>query len=350
MDDDQSDRRPRSATISDVARHAGVSIKTVSRVINGERYVSAATAERVRQAVDELDYRPNPSARSLAADQSFQIALWHGLIESGISTYYTKVQNSFVSACRNLNFEPLLDPLDIDSPRLVDEAFRLVRSMRLQNIVMTPPFSDNEELIARLEDERIRFVRVSPSAEDNRPYVTTNDRDAARSLTAFLIENGHRRIGFISSLAGHGAAARRESGYRAALADGDIEPDAELIVPGEFTFESGVASGRRLIELEDRPTAIFAANDDMAAGVIHVAHASGLKLPGDLSVVGFDDTAIGRYIYPGLTTIAQPIREMTEAAVRYLVECCLPGQADPAPLAETFPCRLVVRDSVAPPG
>jgi LacI family transcriptional regulator len=340
---------PGAATIRDVAERAGVSIKTVSRVINGEPYVSATTAARVQSAAKALSYRPRLSARSLAGQRSREIALWHGVIGSGISTYYTTTENRFVSACREADFGPILDPLDPHSPRLIEQAMASLGERRPAGVIMTPPLSDNEELLAHLDDRGIDFVCVSPVRETaDRSFATTDDFAAGREMTEHLIGLGHRRIAFVTGLPDHGATARRMEGFLAAHREHDIPVDSELVVPGRQSFESGASAGRMLLTLPEPPTAIFAANDDMAVGVVHVAHDMNIRIPEEISIAGFDDTPIARYIYPCISTVRQPIGEMIGAAVSYLVEHVRDKDGTPPePLAARFPCSLVIRDSTA---
>jgi LacI family transcriptional regulator len=341
--------RPLAATIFDVAERAGVSIKTVSRVINNQQYVSAATAKRVRNAAAELDFVPNPAARNLGGRRSFHVALWHGVLKSGISGYYTEVQNKFVSACWDNGYGADLDPLEPDSSRHADDVFAVLTAKRPSGVVLTPPFSDNDEFLTQLDTKHLAYVRVSPSDQGiEKSFVAVEERSAAHEMTEHLIELGHRRIGFITGRLDHGAAAQRTDGYVDAYRSRGIPIDENLILTGRFTFESGMEAAHRLLANPERPTAIFAANDDMAVGVIHVAHEMNLSVPGDLSVAGFDDTPIAEYIYPTLTTMQQPIGKMMHASVRYLVEDAQrPGAK---PLRKTFKCSLVVRNSVAPPG
>ncbi len=348
---ERQQRKSGAVTIYDVAARANVSIKTVSRVINGEPNVREETADRVRLAARELYYRPNLSARSLRAERSFQVALWHGLYGGGISSYYTTIQNSFVRICTEMGFGAVLDPIDLAEKRIIRSAIASLAEKRPCGVVMTPPFSDNEELLLQLEGTKTAFVCVSPAIEyADRPFVTTDDLESARAMTDYLIDYGHRRIGFISGDPDHGAAARRVVGYRAALRVRGIPIDDRLVTTGGFNFESGAESARKLLSLRERPTAIFAANDDMAAGVVYIAHDLGLRVPDDLSVAGFDDTAIARYIHPGITTIHQPIREMTRTAIEYLViRARQPDGGEMDLLARRIPCRLVIRESVGPP-
>lgn len=336
-----------AATIHDVARRAGVSIKTVSRVINGEPHVRAQTAERVQDAVRELNYRPNLSARSLSGTRSYQVALWSGMHDGGISTYYSAVQNSFVAACLRRRYGPVFDPIDPGSPDLLNIAVAAVAEKRPCGIVITPPFADYETLLGRLDNMGIAYTLVSPARESaDRAFVTTDDEGAARAMTEKLIALGHSRIGFVSGHPDHGAAAKRQAGFLDALKRANIPAEAQLMSQGNFTFESGVESARWFLSRPEPPTAIFASNDDMAVGVLHHALDSGMRVPADLSVAGFDDTAIARYIFPSLTTVHQPIPEMIHAAVDYLV---LRANGEAAGnLASRFPCSIVMRDSVGP--
>ena len=335
-------------TIHEVAALAGVSIKTVSRVMNGEPYVRAETADRVRSAASELNYRPNMSARNLATERSYQVALWHGLHGGGISSYYITIQNSFVKACMDMAFGPVLDPLDMASQNVIDNALASLAEKRPCGVVLTPPFSDNEELIARLADTNTAFVCLSPSDENTgRSFVATDDKRGARELTEYILDRGHTRIGFISGHPEHGAAMRRLAGFREAHDRRGIPIDDRLVTRGLFTFSSGADTVGKLLSLKDRPTAVFAANDDMAAGVVFRAHEMGLDIPNDLSVAGFDDTAIARYIYPGITTVHQPLDEMIRASVEHLVKRAQKRNGDaPESLSKRFSCRLVVRESV----
>lgn len=340
--------RPTAATIFDVAERAGVSIKTVSRVINNQQYVSAATAERVRNAAAELDFMPNPAARHLGSKRSSHVALWHGVLETGFSSYYTEVQNRFVSACWDSGYGADLDPLEPESSRHAADVFAVLTAKRPCGVVLTPPFADNEEFLAQLERKRIAYVRISPSDRSiGKAFLAINERDAAREMTEHLIDRGHRRIGFITGRSDHGAAALRTDGYLDACHGRGIPIDENLIVPGRFTLRSGIEAAGRLLTSPERPTAIFAANDDMAVGVIHVAHDMNLAIPGDLSVAGFDDTSLAEYIYPALTTMRQPIGKMMQAAVKYLAEEA--QQPDRKLLRRTFRCSLVVRNSVTSP-
>ena len=291
------------------------------------------------------------SARSLAGQRSREIALWHGIIGTGISSYYTTTENRFVEACRDAEFGPILDPFDPESAQLIEQALASLGEKRPAGIVMTPPISDNEELLAHLIERDIDFVCISPADEqDGRSFATTDDFVAGYEMTEYLIGLGHRRIGFVTGLPDHGATARRLDGYLAAHREHDITVDETLLIPGKHTFDSGARAGRILLSMVQRPTAIFAANDDMAVGVVHAAHDMKLRIPEDISIAGFDDTPMAQYVYPCISTVRQPIDQMIRAAVDYLVARVRDRTAgESEPLAARFPCSLVIRDSTAPP-
>lgn len=336
-------------TIHDVASRAGVSIKTVSRVINREPNVRAETARRVQEAIHKLKYRPNPAARNLASQQAYLVNV---LYDNPSDNYMVSVLNGVLSACETAHYGVLLTPVDVASPKLIDQVHETVSQHRVSGLVLTPPLCDHEPLLGALDAEGIDYVAIAPRDEGRDiPFVAVDDRRAGHDLTEYLLGRGHRRIGFIRSHPLHGAAARRLQGYLDAHRENNVPVDERLIASGLFSFESGVEGGRRLLHLRQRPTAIFASNDDMAAGVMHAAQEMGLAVPGELSVAGYDDTPIARYVYPSLTTVRQPIRAMAQGAIECLIRSIRrrSGLASDGPVTQRFEYELVIRNSVAPP-
>jgi LacI family transcriptional regulator len=306
-----------NATIDDVAKLAGVSIKTVSRVANKEPNVRAATREKVEQVMRQLDYRPNLSARSLAGKRSYVLGL---LYDNPSANYVIDVQNGVLSTCRAQGYDLLIHPCSYTDPGLVTEVSDLIRQTRIDGLILTPPLSDVHAIIELLGETRIPYVRIAPALEKNRsPYVETNDQQAAYKMTRTLIDYGHKRIAFICGHPDHRAVAYRYEGYKAALADAGLPLDSKLVIQGYNSFESGEECARILLGARPRPSAIFASNDDMAAGVMLIAHEMGLNIPADLSVVGFDDTPVAHQIWPSLTTVRQPIQEMARQATELLL-------------------------------
>ena len=326
-----------SVTVDDVAAQAGVSIKTVSRVLNNEPNTSEKTRAKVMAAIELLKYQPNPSARRLASKRSDLIML---VYDNPSDNYLINIQQGALDACRRYFYSLLLQPCDYRAEGLAEQIAQAARQRACAGVVLTPPVSDVPALIDALDRGDMPYVRLAPSYPSVKGLeVSTDDRSAARDMTRYLIGLGHRRIGFVAGHPDHGAAHERLRGYCDALAEGGLQVDDSLVEQGLHSFDSGVHCGDRLLDRADRPSAIFAGNDDMAAGVLYAAHARGVKVPDELSVAGYDDTPLSRQTWPKLTTLRQPIRDMAYAAVEQLVS------REPQARVRTLGYEIVVRDS-----
>jgi len=332
-----------SVTIHQVAERAGVSIKTVSRVLNHEINVRAETKERVQAAIAELKYRPNPSARNLAGNHGYNIAL---LYDNPSPSYLMDLQRGALESCRAEGFHLILQPCTYLSRDLAREIASLVEESRIPGVILSPPLSDMAGLLDQLEELGVQHSRIAPiDVARGGPYVAVDDRGASYDLIRHLIELGHRRIGIIKGHPDHGAGHWRYEGYLKAMHHYNLPVEDELIAQGYFDFDSGMAAARQLLALKDRPTAIFAGNDDMAAGVLHIAHDLGIDVPGQLSVAGFDDTPLSRHVWPSLTTVRQPVADMARLATMQLIDLVRKrGQSGEHPAPSMF-CSLVIRDS-----
>ncbi|MBL8550255.1 MAG: LacI family DNA-binding transcriptional regulator [Hyphomonadaceae bacterium] len=332
------------ANIHDVAAHAGVSIKTVSRVLNREPNVTPKTRDRVLDAVQALSYRPNIFARSLASERSFIIGV---IFDNPSAGYVAGIQYGALAKCREEGYHLLVEVFSEGEKDLGERVLTLVRESLLHGIIVTPPLSDSPEVLSALKESGTRFVRIAPErAMPDTLEVRIDDAKAAFDMTSHLIGLGHRRIGFIIGHPGHGAANQRFMGYKAALENAGIKLDPKLCVQGYFSYQSGMEAAERLLTLKNRPTAIFASNDDMAAAVLSTAHKHGLRTPEDLSVSGFDDTLIAQVVWPKLTTCRQPIAEMAAQAVSMLAQ---PPADKDAPKEALLEHELVIRESTAAP-
>lgn len=340
------------ATIRDVAKRAKVSLKTVSRVINNEPAVLERTRSKVQRAIEQLDYQPDMSARSLRSAQSFAL----GVVYDNPNPYYIiSVQNGVLSVCRQTGFGLQIHPCDSSSPQLAEELIDLVRRSRLAGLVLAPPMSERMELIQFLADNGVKFVRILSAAEDPRdgfPCVYVDDRDAAYDITEHLIQLGHQRIGFLWGGESHRSSPERFKGYESALLDYGIPINNKLIVHGDYSFDDGFRGARKLLALKDRPTAIFGSNDEIAAGVLAAAKSSGLDVPYDLSIAGFEDSPFSKQSWPALTTAKQATEEIARhATLRLITEL---RRDTPGALMETavenkgFSPELVIRGSTAP--
>lgn len=302
--------------IEDVARKAGVSMKTVSRVLNDEPNVRDGTRQRVQEAAKSLDYHPHLSARSLAGQRSYFIAL---LYDNPSANYIMEVLAGVMEACDRHAYNMILTSLFYSDPAFLDNAMSRVVHSRADGVVLTPPLTEDDALMDRLRQQGIPFASVSPKQRDGRLGVTMDERRATCELVSHLVDQGHTRIAHIKGHPLHGASEWRLDGYRDALQRAGIAFDPALVIDGAFTFDSGVAGARALLDMATPPTAIFAGNDDCAAGVLNVAYERGIPVPQALSVCGFDDTPTSHQISPSLTTVHQPSREMGRIAATELI-------------------------------
>ncbi|MCJ8158287.1 LacI family DNA-binding transcriptional regulator [Sphingomonas sp. LaA6.9] len=327
-------------TIRDVSETAGVSIKTVSRVLNKERYVREETRLKVEAAIEQLGFRPSAAARALAGKRSFQIAL---LYDNENAYYVFDLLAGARRCCLENGFRLIFQPCDIHSPRLLDDVRALIDETHLDGIILPPPLADVAALIDELHRRDVAFVRISPGTEpDASSSVFIDDRAAAEAMTARLIALGHRRIGFVLGHPDHASTADRVEGYRAALVAHGIAEDPAIIQPGRYDFESGRVAGAALLDLSEPPTAIFASNDEMAAGVLAVAHERDIAVPETLSIAGFDDTTLCRLVWPPLTTVHQPSQDLAYFATALLID----GQAEIRRRKLAF--AVIERGSTAP--
>ena len=316
MKEPRGPRRQRNVpTINDVAAQAGVSPMTVSRVINHEANVRDETRRRVEEAIAALNYRPSAAARTLAGGDEIRI----GLLHSNPSFAYLSafLVGSLDQASRS-NVQIVVEKCDDD--RSEQTAIEHLLRGRVDGIVLPPPLSDSPSVLTALAATDLPVVAVATGhAPEWAMSVSIDDRQAAYDMTRHLGALGHHRIGFITGNPNLTASAERLEGYRAALIDLKLAEAPELIAEGLFTYRSGLDAADQLLELADPPSAIFASNDDMAAAAVAIAHRRGLDVPGDLTVCGFDDTALATTIWPELTTIRQPVIDMSRMAIDMLV-------------------------------
>ncbi|WP_293399997.1 LacI family DNA-binding transcriptional regulator [Phenylobacterium sp.] len=301
-----------TTTIKDVAARAGLSVMTVSRVLNGERHVSDQARDKVQEAIEALGYRRNVFARGLPGSRSFLIAM---LIPEIIPDYVAEFQQGAVEQCRSAGYHLVVQPFDSRTGMAAQAVAAAVASLRPDGFLLIPPVSDDLAVLDTLDEAGVPYARLAPSVQPQRgASVAVDEVEAARAMTSALFELGHRRIGFIGGPPDHGASAWRLEGYRRALAECGLAADPQLIAPGDFLFATGEAGAEALLGLAEPPTAIFAGNDDMALGVMATAQRLGLSVPGDVSVAGFDGGEISTLTWPQLTTVRQPVQAMAAAA------------------------------------
>lgn len=330
-------------TIRDVAKRAGVSVKTVSRVLNQEPMVNENTRTRVEKVIAQLEYVPNISAQRLARGRAKVIAL---LFDNVSQTYLNDVLKGCFQEARETGFGVLTYPCDVQKIQDRQAILQLAAQRRVDGFIFTPPCDNVVELLQDLTRLNVPFVRLSP--RNHRlpyPHVRIRDYESAISLTEYLITLGHRRIGFIMGSQDHSASEARLDGFRDALKKHKIQLDEKLVCSGDWTFAAGMTGARKLLGCETRPTAIFASNDDIAAGVLFTAHQLGIRVPEQLTVTGFDDVPLAQQVWPPLTTMRQPILQIAQMATHLLTD--LIKKHPVKTVHYDLPTELVIRESSA---
>jgi LacI family transcriptional regulator len=340
-------RRPKRSTLADIAAAAGVSIKTASRVIRREP-ASAETRARVERAVAELGYRPITAPRSAASDRSYLVGLLH---LPPIATFVSGLIMGASEQARHEGYHLIVEACSVGTPEERAEWVRqLVIQSNLDGMILAPPLGDDPVILAALIELGLPICSIAPGdTVSDRASVAIDDRGAAREVTERLLALGHRQIAFLTGAGGRSTTNRRLAGFQDAVT---AVPDARaVVVEGDYSFRSGFEAGQDLLAGPDAPTAVFASNDEMAAGILVAAHKLGLEMPLQLSVFGFDDGVIANAVWPPLSTVRQPMHEMGSAAVSLLIAGSLrpsSGGADKEPRHLQIPYQIVERETSGP--
>lgn len=336
---EKTDKQP---TINDVARIAGVSKKTVSRVINRSSQLTLGTRQKVEEVIAELGYVPNPQARALAFRRNFLIGLLH---DNPNAQTVLNVQEGVLDAIRDTDFALVVRPVDRHSPHMLADIRGFLEKQRLHGVLILPPISENDDLAALCREIDCGYVRMgSAKLDDHEHLVQSDDRKAVEAAVDYLVEMGHRRIGLIAGPEGFRSAAERRAGFDAAMKRHNLSVPDELVAQGTYRFDSGIAAGEKLLRADQKPTAIYSCNDEMAAGALRAIREAGLKVPEDISLVGFDDSPVASHIWPPMTTVGWPIHAMARSAALKLI-----NREEATIQPSLFGCELVLRASVARP-
>ncbi len=309
----RSQQMGRGATIVDVAKRAGVSSMTVSRVINGRSGVSAETRAAVEEAIKVLSYTPNVAARNLVNSTELRI----GIIYSNASAaFMSEFLTGVFEEASSRGARLMLLKGEGGRPPPVEAIEDLVAS-GLSGALLAPPLGEAPDVLRVLRDAGCAMAAVGAYQSPGTICVRIDDRAASYQMTRLLLDLGHRQLGFILGNPDQAASAERMAGFYAAVREtGGVDVQ---VVQGDFTYGSGLAAAEHLLALPKRPTAIFASNDDMAAAVVSVAHRRHLDVPSELTVAGFDDTTLATTLWPPLTTVHQPVRELAAEALSLLI-------------------------------
>lgn len=339
-----------SVTINDVARLAGVSKKTVSRVINNEINVSADTRDKVTAVINQLGFKRNPLGMALAKNRSLFIAL---LADNPSPGYLQKLQKGILQCCSEEHMGLFLYDCSYRSPGLVHEIEEFIDNTLADGLILVPPLSDKQDLLEMLDRKKICYIRIGPKDQGSGDSVGFNGVKAAYEMTSYLLRLRHTDIGFVLGHPDQQSSHRVERGFRKALQDNGVAVNEDLMVQGYYTYQSGVDAATLLLNRVPRPTAILAANDEMAVGVLYAAHSRGIKVPEELSICGIDDISLTTKVWPNLTTMRQPIATIGYRAALLLINK-LQGKAMPEAFttedqSNIYDCELIVRDSTSAP-
>jgi len=331
-------------TINDVARLAGVSKKTVSRVINESPLVRPETREKVKAVIKEYGYAPDPQARALAFRRSFLVGM---VYDNPSPQYVVNMQRGILDALEDTSFQLVLHPCDRGNETFRDKVHTFVTQQKPIGVILPPSVSEDDELAAMLNDLGCDYVRIA-SVDLDAPHrmVRTHDAEGAAQAARHLASLGHRKIAHIHGPKTFRSAHERLAGFKAGLKEHGVSLLKSRTIEGAYTFDSGVACAEKLLRSDNPPTAIFTGNDEMAVGAYQAVRKARLRVPDDISIVGFDDTPMASRVWPPMTTVRLPIREMGKAAARLLLK---DPQEKAAAAPVSFTPEIVIRESSAPP-
>ena len=341
-------RRRQSVTIKHVAADAGVSLQTVSRVINNEPNVRPAMKERVQESIDRLGYVPSIAAQRMSGSRSYIIMAINDR-DLTIADWRAREGRDWIDqmllggmlTCAEHGYRMLIELVDTHNDHVERELGAAIAALQPDGIILTPPHSENPLITGLLAERGIPFARIGSKQDGPGIAMTMGDTHNARTATEHLIELGHARIGFIAGPEEFSLSNWRVDGWKSALQAAGLSAEG-LCERGDFGFASGSAAAENLLRMDDAPTAIIASSDQMALATLDVARSLGLNIPQDLSIVSFDNSPIVRFTQPPLTAIDQPIAETTSRAVELLIETAN-GKHSAEPIS--VPGKLIVRAS-----
>lgn len=333
------------ATINDVARHAGVSKRTVSRVLNESSNVNETTRQRILEVIKELDYSPSAMAQGLASRRSYLIGM---LFDDPNAAVIHSIQKGALKACAQHGYALVVKPIDFRSEDLIEEVIKFVRRSKLEGLIILPPISNNDELTNALVQNNIGYVRIGAKIiDDPSRMLISQDRLAMRQVVDTFVQAGRSNIAIVAGPQERLASSERLEGLRSALALHGLALPSQYIVQGDFTYESGFECADALFDLESPPNAIFASNDQMAIGLIHKAQDRGVRVPEDVMVIGYDNDPMSARLRPSLSTLARPNELMAESAALRLIQNASSDQAAAPPEFDSFLPTLIHRQSTA---
>ncbi|WP_267394367.1 LacI family DNA-binding transcriptional regulator [Sphingomonas sp. GC_Shp_1] len=348
---DRGGRRRQAVTIKHVAAEAGVSLQTVSRVINKELSVRPDTTARVQEAIDRLGYVPSIAAQRMGGSRSYLIVALNDR-ERTIADWQARQGTDWIDqmllggmlTCAEHGYRLIVELVDTHSDHIERELMAAIAALQPDGVILTPPHSENPLIVRLLDAQGISFARIG-SLQDGAGFaLTMDDEHAARIATEHLLGIGHKRVGFIAGPADYALSGRRINGWQAAMTAAALDVH-DLLAHGDFSYPSGCVAAAALLDASEPPTAIIASNDQMALATLETCRARGIAVPHDLSLVSFDNTPVVRFTHPPLTAIDQPIAEVAARAVTLIIADLAGKEPPPQPII--VPATLVLRGSTA---
>jgi LacI family transcriptional regulator len=344
-------RRRQAVTIKHVAADAQVSLQTVSRVINDAVSVSPDMRKKVQASIDRLGYVPSIAAQRMSGSRSYLILAINDR-ERTIADWRSRQGTDWVDQmllggmlkCAEHGYRMIFELVDTHSDHVERELLAAIAALQPDGIILTPPHSDSQQIVDLLAEQNIPFVRIGSKQNGKGIPVSMDDEGSARSATRYLIDRGHRRIGFIAGSREYELSAWRVDGWKSEMAAASL-PTGGLLAQGDFSYASGEAAARQLLSGPNPPSAIIASNDQMALATLEVARSLGLELPRDLSLISFDNTPLVHFTQPPLTAIDQPIAATASKAVELIIDV-RKGNPPPAELT-VVSATIAERESVA---
>lgn len=339
-----NNKSSRAATIVDVANLAGVSKRTVTRVLNSDPNVRSTTRAKILKAIESLNFSRSPLGLALARNRSYMIAL---VYDNPSADFLTRLQTGIMSACKIRGIGLYLHDCDYQSVNLADDISKMIANTAIDGLVLPSPVCDQQPLLDMLNKRNVDYVSINPKDVKHGLSVSVNYEQSAYELTDYLLRLGHTKIAFIKGHPDLASSAQRERGFRRAMAVHNVEISESLMAQGMNNFQSGRSAASALIQGDVRPTAIFANNDEMAAGVLYEMQSHRINVPNDISLIGFDNTPFSQHVWPRLTTASQPFTEIGQTAAALLIDQYDQNGNEGKKKNKnvTMECELLVRES-----
>lgn len=309
--------KKKRVTVTDIAKEAGVSLKTASRALNNSPHVREEKREAVLKAAKKFNFRPNISARQLASNRSYVITHFYDNLNTD---YLSKIYTGMQQACHKNGYYAVAEATDCSQKKFIQQTLEYVSTFNIDGLILSPPLCDDAALISALKKKGIKMVLISPQETSDENYsVFVDEEKSAFEITEHLINIGHEHIAFLGGLKSHKAATDRQKGFVSAMKHHELTASRKNIKSGDFTMQSGHDAYVDIMKKLPEATAIFAANDEMAMGVIMAALNDGKKIPEEIAVAGYDNIRFSSLFWPSLTTVSPPVLEMANYAASLLI-------------------------------